>query len=71
MTRDQGTRNKSKVGKSKVEGLPGETGRATSPRAPGNGKEEKVEVKVKVKVKVEVEVEEIEKARLRRLGKQD
>jgi len=44
VTRDQGTRNKSKVGKSKVESLPGETGRATSPRASGNGKEEKVEV---------------------------
>jgi len=29
------------------------------------------EVKVKVKVEVKVEVEEIEKARLRRLGKQD
>ena len=55
MTRDQGTRNKSKVGKSKVESLPGETGRATSPRAPGNGKEEKVEVKVEVEVEVEVE----------------
>jgi len=29
------------------------------------------EVKVKVKVEVKVEVEEIEKARLRRLGRQD
>ena len=56
MTRDQGTRNKSKVGKSKVESLPGETGRATSPRASGNGKEEKVEAKVEVEVEVEVEV---------------